>query len=157
MSTLVVCDIDGVLADCEHRLHYKDEKDYDSFYGIAMADDTKIESGINLLSAIYHGLSDYRFVYLTGRPERTRNITDLWLRGAFCPYGELVMRADGDHRKSEIVKPEIFANWLAEQRKIGREWDEIFYIDDDMKNVVAFHEAFPDATVLTFGTNRFNI
>lgn len=39
IRTLIICDIDGVLADCSHRLHYLKEKRYDAFYGAEMLDD----------------------------------------------------------------------------------------------------------------------
>ena len=47
---LVFMDIDGVIADCDHRLKYLENKDYDKFYSEEMMKkDQPIQIGLNLL------------------------------------------------------------------------------------------------------------
>lgn len=82
-NTIIICDIDGVLADCSHRLHYLEEKDYGEFYGDKVLDDELIRSGAKLLYHLWnrHFVGDNLtevsnpIIILTGRPNRARAIT----------------------------------------------------------------------------------
>lgn len=153
MKTLIICDIDGVLADCGHRLHYKDEGDYDNFYGVTMLDDKEIPVGRNLLIALRESVHyDARALwFLTGRPERTRRLTELWLGQVLSLYSQkLIMRADRDHSES----PKMKVKALKALKKQMSEFDRVYFIDDDPENVKAVCAAFPQITGLTFGVGR---
>lgn len=148
---LIICDIDGVLADCSHRLHYLKEKNYDAFYGACMADDKAIKPGIVLYDLL--GFDDDNPVYhiiLTGRSQSTGNLTRLWLVDNSIYYDYLLMRRDGDYRPSPVVKVELLQKFF---RSHGG-FDEIYFIDDDPKNVKAVCETFPQITGITFGIKR---
>ncbi len=179
---LIICDIDGVLADCSHRLHYLKEKNYDKFYSAdEMLNDKVIRQGADFARC----LTDTRdnVCLLTGRPERTRECTKAWFAlNHIYPTPEchpMYMRADGDYRPSDVVKVEQLDKLLEEQylesnyklskkeaAKIKRKkmeekrqlytkrYSQIIYIDDDPKNVKAVCEAFPQITGITFGTKR---
>lgn len=111
----IFLDIDGVVADCTHRLHYiqQEEKDYDNFYKEVVKDTPIQDKGfIEELEDKYGG----RVVFVTGRPERTRKDTEEWLdkhygikKGSRTMY----MRRDHDWRKSEIVKAEMVSNFCS--------------------------------------------
>lgn len=161
MSNLLICDIDGVLADCSHRLHYLEEKNYEKFYGDEMLDDKLIATGSRLLYGLWNRHVDANSMYtvsttvifLTGRPNRTRVTTTMWLRGKLnvtLSNYPLIMRGDGDYRPSPIVKTELL-------RACGapfREYEQIYFIDDDPENVKAVCKAFPHITGITFGIGR---
>ncbi len=52
MNYVILCDIDGVLADLTHRLHHQREKNYDAFYNaVEMSHDKPIKSGLATLQA----------------------------------------------------------------------------------------------------------
>lgn len=175
---IILCDIDGVLANCEHRLKYLRERDYDSFYSIEMANDTTIDSGIKLLRALKSFDHNPKVFFITGRPERTRSITKLWVEncaGFTIPgKGHLIMRKDGDHRPSPAVKveqiksvlnPELPApaqvlktaiNAFATLLDRDEPSEDIYFIDDDPENVKAVCKAFPTIIGITFGIRRFN-
>lgn len=156
-------DVDGVLADCTHRLSAMRVRDYDTFYsGTAMSNDTPIDNGWELLKIFttidVNADEGVRFIIMTGRPERTRKITEMWLQyqntqGFYFPMLEkMYMRADGDHRPSSIIKQEQLDQFYEDF--IPDNSDTIIFVDDDPANCMAVSERYEKALVLTFGTNR---
>ena len=128
----VVFDIDGVLADVRHRLHLVEgrRKDWDAFFAAAPAD-PPLPDGVQLAQ----GLADAsRIAYVTGRPQRYRRDTELWLRQHGLPRGELLMRAEGDRRPARQVKPQLLAR-LAQKGPIAA------VVDDDPAVCAALREA----------------
>ncbi len=154
MTKLVVCDIDGVLADISHRLPYLEEKNYEAFYGMAnMIQDEPLYSGISLFRKLTYAIPGYEIILMTGRPERTRKITEMWLRYHDISFGKLYMRKDGDYRPSPEVKVELMhkavENATAHDMSYGG-----YFIDDDPENVKAVEKAFPYITGIVFTTKR---
>jgi hypothetical protein len=111
----VILDIDGCLANNDHRLHHirTSPKDYESFYS-AMVDDTPISDIIWLVDLIItaqYEQEDFVLFVCTGRPEDYREETEAWLstyapRLHNCMY-EISMRPSGDHRENSVVKNEM--------------------------------------------------
>jgi hypothetical protein len=110
-ASLAVVDIDGVLADVEHRLaHLRGaRRDWDAFFAAAGAD-RPLADGVRLARSLASRTS---IVYLTGRPERLRGLTEDWLRVHGLPSGPVVMRPDGDHRPARMLKPALLARAAA--------------------------------------------
>lgn len=149
------CDIDGVLADCSHRLHYLNEKDYDKFYSEEeMLKDGAIREGIKLWNTLFTSSIDCALIFVTGRPYRTEKWTREWLkRYANCynaEFATMLMRKDHDYRPSDIVKVETINKFLEENpyRK------EKLFIDDDPKNVKAVEKGVENCQGILFGTSR---
>jgi len=117
---LAVFDIDGVLADVSHRLHYLDVHRWEKFFAAAHADPL-LDEGADRLRAAQ---DEHDVVYLTGRPERNRRLTETWLRGFGLPTGPLFMRPDDDHRPARYVKREVL-------RLLAREREIAMILDDD--------------------------
>ena len=147
---VIFCDIDGVIADCSHRLHYLEERDYDSFYSEKeMLNDKPIEAGIELVNS----LQDYylnEFYYLTGRPIRTFETTNKWLEKNNLLKAPIFMRKDHDYRKSSVVKVQELKKYF----KHNIVESPILFIDDDPANVKAVIEVFPQIKGMIFGTRR---
>lgn len=114
----LICDIDGTIADCKHRLHYLKKKDWDSFYD-ACDKDKPIEPVVSMLQNLW---PYYKIIFLTGRRTTCRGKTLNWINEFVVPervkntpvqamseYG-LLMRANGDKRHDIWVKPELLAN-----------------------------------------------
>lgn len=119
---MAVLDIDGVLADVRHRLHHLGSatKDWETFF-TAAADDPPLADGADLA----HELADrYEVLYLTGRPERTRELTQRWLTDHHLPRGALLMRPDADDRPARMFKRECLRG-LRESRTV------VMVVDDD--------------------------
>lgn len=183
MNRLLIVDIDGVLADCSHRLHFQKEKDYNSFYSANnMLKDELIESGKNLIRTLSYveplNIDRCTTILLTGRPEPTREVTEAWLKlkGIFPSPEAIIMRRDKDYRPSDIVKAYGLVKYLFDKKSEGMEsgqveklknllapefltrlledYDEVIYVDDDPKNVKGICALIPRVTGLVFGTGR---
>ena len=132
-ASLVVVDIDGVIADVRHRLHFLAgrRRDWDGFFAAAPEDPPLAEGRSEIERAIDDGLS---VVYLTGRPERCRASTDAWLAQHGFPSAPLHMRGERDRRPARVFKVDIL-------RELDATADVIRVIDDDDAVVRAIRAA----------------
>lgn len=119
---LAIFDIDGVVADVRHRLHHLESrpKGWDEFFAAA-ANDPPLAEGVAL--AHQYAVHD-EVLYLTGRPERTRELTWSWLAAQGLPPGRLLMRPDRDRRPAAAFKREQIRT-LSHSRQLD------VVIDDD--------------------------
>ena len=93
----VVVDVDGTLA-----LHSgRDPYDWRS-----AGADVPNEPVVMVLRAL--AAAGLAIVYISGRPERARNLTERWLADHVGFHGELHLRADLDGRRDAVVKREIY-------------------------------------------------
>lgn len=131
MRNLAVFDVDGVLADVTHRLHHLRARPqrWERFFQTADRDPLLDEVADRLRAA----LAEHDVVYLTGRPERTRRLTERWLAKHDLPTGPLIMRDDHDSRPARWMKREVL-------RKLSASRDIVSVLDDDPA-VVAVLEA----------------
>jgi hypothetical protein len=109
--SIIICDIDGTIADCSHRLHYiqQSPKDYEKFHA-ACVDDAPIGHVIEVIRQL-GGI--YDIVYCTGRPDSSKSQTIDWLNRYKLPFGCLFMRKTGDYRPDTVVKREMLDKVLA--------------------------------------------
>ena len=129
---LAIVDIDGVVADVRHRLHYLQSrpKNWDGFFAAAPSDSAHPE-GVQLVTSL---AADHEVVFLTGRPERLRPQTADWLEAHGVGGHRLVMRRDGDHRPAAQVKRDLLLA-LAGGRTVG------IVVDDDEIVLAALADA----------------
>lgn len=127
MKKDVIFDIDGTLADANHRIHFiKDPSrwvgvpprpDWGGFLDNSLVSkDTYIPETWFLMDLLFEAGS--RILFITGRPESQREMTWKWL-SSFRPhldhnYNRLYMRKTGDHRPSDIVKGELLDRAIAD-------------------------------------------
>lgn len=163
---LFIVDIDGVVANISHRLHFMREKNYDDFYSKEeLAKDCEIKPGIKLVNRLFK--SDNSLVmFMTGRPKSSEEATWDWLfehKVANCQIA--LFRKDGDYRPSPILKVEGVRQAIAvvkdtldsvsKDGSIGElELGNVYFIDDDPKNVQAIEKKYPDITGIVFTTKR---
>ena len=122
---IVICDIDGTLADCDHRLKYvKEEKNWDTFFAL-MDKDTLREGVASMLKLTY---ADKIIVIVTGRPDSYRDVTEAWLKKYDIKYDALYMRRASDRRPDYIVKQEILDKHIPK--------DRVEIVIDDRQQVV---------------------
>lgn len=139
MKDIIICDLDGTLANCEHRVHHvqrvdgnglKRKPDWDAFYA-GVKDDTVNHP---VFTVVYNHLdcrSLHHVIFCSGRPERCRADTVEWLKNEafFHPHQyTLLMRKDGDFRADYIVKQEILDNHIDK--------DRVLFVLDDRQQVV---------------------
>lgn len=128
-------DIDGVVADVRHRLHLIEgrPKRWDQFFA-ASADDPPLDTGVALVLEL---AADHDVVWLTGRPERNRKLTETWLAAQGLPDRPLLMRRDRDFRPAREAKRE-------QLRRLRAERDIAVVVDDDPDVVATLTEdGFP--------------
>jgi len=118
----VVFDIDGVVADVRHRVHFVERRpqNWGRFFAGA-ADDPVSEVGADWARK---AAAEHDLVWLTGRPEWLRPVTARWLDQHELPAGPLLMRGDRDYRPAREFK-------LAELRKLAAQDEIVVFVDDD--------------------------
>lgn len=124
---LAVIDIDGVVADVRHRLHLIERKPkrWDDFFARS-ADDPPLPTGVELVLEL---AADHEVIWLTGRPERNRALTERWLADQGLPVTTLLMRRERDFRPAREAK--------RDQLRRLRKDREIAVVVDDDPSVVA--------------------
>ena len=152
---LIICDIDGTIADCSHRVPLI--PDWDAFNGL-MAEDEPILPVVNLIlraaipPATEAVMSAYPFLcnpprrlaFLTGRPERYRPVTARWLLD-HCNLAEhddydLIMRPDENYDSDVDLKPYLLG-MSTEPGGVLHDWavrHELELDEDFMKSQAIF-------------------
>lgn len=138
MRPLYIFDLDGTLADIEHRLHFiqQEKKDWRSFFSECV-NDKPIQSVLQTLHTLRKGRAEI-WVW-SGRSDEVREQTKQWLykHGVFHAYWNpmqapeaLMMRKSGDHRDDVVVKGE----WLSQIEP--PEWKRLTAVFEDRARVV---------------------
>ena len=98
-------DLDGTLADCNHRLHFIEQpkKDWKSFFNHCN-EDSVIEPVRELINMLK---TKYMIIILTARPDISKEATVKWLDDNNIEYDALFMRGKNDYRKSPVVKSDL--------------------------------------------------
>lgn len=140
--SLAVVDIDGVLADVGHRLHFLDRqpKDWNGFFAAARADPAHPE-GLALAAELS---GDHDVVLLTGRPERCRADTEAWLADHGIDYARLVMRPAGNRRPAADIKVGLLG-------LLARDHPIAVLVDDDEAVITAARAAGYPVRLATWG------
>ena len=132
---IIVFDIDGTLANCEHRRKYvrtdpitgKKSRRWDLF-NKEIPNDT-VYSDIRWLFQLLAENVECTMLIATGRNEDDRIATSKWLTDHEIYYDQLYMRKSGDYRDDAIVKTEILY-------QIDREYGTPYLWLDDRTKVV---------------------
>ena len=131
---LAVIDLDGVMADTRHRMHFiARRRNWNAFFAAAVDDPPHPEGLAAARTAVEAGLT---VLYLSGRPERCRRDTERWLHGHDAPQGKVMLRPSGDHRPADQLK-------VAMLRNLARRYDLRLLVDDDPRVIAAVQAANP--------------
>ena len=113
MKKLIVFDLDGTLANLQHRVHHilKQPKDWKSFHENCK-DDAPVEALVKLIRYMVRGqiYEAPEIWIITGRSEDTLHDTILWLKEHDVPYDKLIMRPANNHTDDDILK----VSWLVD-------------------------------------------
>ncbi len=114
---VIICDIDGTIADCRHRQHFVsgEKKDWDSFFK-EMTHDKVIQTTKDKVVKMLNDGSA-QLIFVSARPEVWREETEKWLFDMLSGTGYendflLLMRENGDRRDDTQVKREIYERYL---------------------------------------------
>lgn len=149
MKDIIICDIDGTVADLSHRLHYirpetepvglerykKSGKDWQAFHANVHKDKPHEDVREILWSLLRPDHLDFRsLIYVSGRMESSREATMAWLHKHGFPPGDralgvLHMRRNDDFRDDSVVKSEIIDT-------LGITPDRVLCVLDDRDRVV---------------------
>lgn len=128
MSKVICCDVDGTLANCEHRQHYVRQKPkrWDLF-NKNMHLDTPYQDIVWLINLLYN--AGNTIVICSGREDSYRSLTEDWLATHGVPYHFIYMRKAKDARADYIIKTELL-------NEIRANHGEPFIWLDDRNSVV---------------------
>jgi hypothetical protein len=108
-NSLVVFDLDGTLALCEHRRHFVErpvgEKDWDAFFDACGQDEPNMPVIMTLFALEAAG---FKPEIWSGRIERVWSETEQWLKVAGLDHLPLKMRPMDDRRPDTVLKK----SWL---------------------------------------------
>lgn len=138
---IVIFDLDGTLADCQHRIHHINppkylhgngeqqhpKKDWQAFFA-ACGDDKPIEAVIDMLEAINFA-NVFQVWIVSGRSDECREQTEAWLAKYLTHYDNLIMRKAGDYTGDDILK----VSWLDDGTIPA---DQVHCVFDDRDRVV---------------------
>lgn len=116
----IICDLDGTLANINHRLHYLKDQDWDGFFG-AVSGDTPNDWCVEILKAMEE--MGHEVIFVSGRNESARADTIAWLEKLELDGWELYMRGKNDRRPDHELKAEIYEKHLKDE-------DILFVLED---------------------------
>lgn len=122
----IIVDIDGTLANNqERRLLLEETKNWDVFNSSVERDFLNVWCN----EVINKFKSTHKIILVTGRREICKSDTLLWLKQHQVDFDDIYFRGAEDFRKDEIVKEEIYNNFIKEKYNI-------LFVIDDRANVV---------------------
>jgi len=105
MNRPVVVDIDGTLANTQHRKHFVESRPKN---WAAWNDNMVLDTVHEDIRQLVTELSLRREVIIcTGREDTYREVTEKWLTDNQIPFDKVFMRRAKDNRKDSIVKTEL--------------------------------------------------
>jgi len=122
---LVVFDIDGTLANIEHRLDYVRSKPKNwKAFDAGIPNDKVNEPVAEVLVCLKTAFAGNIILFASGRSERSRQATEQWLEtNGLLKYSHgLYMRKADDYRADDIVKDEIIDEIVADYGKLPDMW-----------------------------------
>jgi len=127
-TKLFIFDLDGTLADINHRLHYvRQSPVHWGKFQEACVNDKPIYWVIDLFNICRkHG----EVIILSGRNDIVREKTVEWLSKEDIRYDYLLMRKDKDYRPDQVIKLEMLDDFLRDKGY------EVQFIVDDRQRVV---------------------
>lgn len=117
MIPVVICDVDGTVAESKERAKafLSGKKDWEKFYEAAINDEPVMAVVATVKALMSKG---YPVIYITGRPEKYRGQTSMWLMKHGLEHVDLLMRSDGDFREDCVVKREHYIRLLSRGVKV---------------------------------------
>lgn len=157
MKNVIICDLDGTLADIVHRRHYVErpvpkigqlgdaveehlrirdwKPDWDAFHA-ACVDDTPKEDVIGVVRASVESIYADLWI-VSGRSEKVRPQTEAWLKKYVGGYDRLIMRSVGDYTPDDDLKEMWLRGDVHGNNRLLPPKEHIWCVFDDRDRVVA--------------------
>ena len=133
MRPIRILDIDNVLSDDEWRItliHWDKSCPTERYhdYHLASAFDRAVNQRL---------LSEYsdRNILFTAMPERYRTLRAMWLNTNRLGYGQTLMRANDDHRPSDLIKRDMLFSLFSQ----GYTHADVELACDDREDVLSMY------------------
>ena len=128
MTKVVVFDIDGTLANIEHRRSFVATKPKNwKAFNAGIPNDTPHQDIVDL--ARLFDLHRFKVILCSGRSEESRVVTENQIEDFGVEFNALYMRPAGDHRPDDIIKVELL-------QQIRSDFGNPFLWFDDRQQVV---------------------
>lgn len=127
MQQWVICDLDGTLAECSHRVPLI--PDWDAFHR-ASVDDKPYANVVELVSILNR---ECPVLILTGRTITHKGITQAWLHQHNVHYDELIMRGELDFTSDTECKWNLAVQFFGSEEAVLA---NTFLVIDDRDKVV---------------------
>lgn len=107
IDSCVIVDIDGTVANLDHRLHYVrgDKKDWRTF--LSRCDKDLPNQDVYLIAESFCDSTGSHLVFCSGRGNEYREKTERWLEENKMPHEQLFMRQEIDYRQDTVIKEQI--------------------------------------------------
>jgi phosphoglycolate phosphatase-like HAD superfamily hydrolase len=101
-----IFDVDGTLADSDHRKHHLEggKKNWDGWFEDMDKDPLHQDVAMFLDFATLERVAVF---ICTGREEKYRDVTEKWLDDNYIQHWGLFMRKTGDRRDDSVIKKEM--------------------------------------------------
>lgn len=127
-----MCDLDGTIANDDHRVHIWSGGNYDECFAVQYLD-TPNEDVIWLLNSLASNM-DICVLIITARPEQFRAQTCDWLlKHNVNGIGGLLMRPEGDRTPSGELKIRILEQRFGSKQAV---LDNVIFVLEDRDKVV---------------------
>ena len=127
---ILLCDIDGTLANGDHRVHHVtgEKKDWPTYFSL-LSSDEPIGWVVEKVRALHE---DHTVCLVSGRPDTYQRETLAWMREHEVPFDWLFMRAGSDKRPDTLVKADFLQHLpkerialvLDDRPSVCRMWEE---------------------------------
>lgn len=122
-DSVVLCDIDGTIADTGHRLHHVQaslhvdgKKDWKKFFSEMHLDPVRKEVGRILIDYYNKGKT---IIFMSARPEDYRDVTLKWLHDNLLTFAyTVIMRPKHDKRQDVEVKKDMLNMYFPDKKVI---------------------------------------
>lgn len=126
-KSVVLCDLDGTIANLDHRLPYMyptdgGKKDWKSFFAEISNDSLIEEVAAQLRQKRMEG---HEIFFISARPDNYREATEEWLaRVGAPPYTALFMRRAMDKREDSEIKQDLLDQYFPDKTIINAVYDD---------------------------------
>ena len=134
---LYIFDLDGTLANDSHRQHHLDKAppDWEAFFA-ECPNDEPVRPLFRLMNLLLRQQPEVEVEIWTGRSRAYFDVTVEWLQKYMASSCRILMRAEGDFRRSTIVK----GGWLEEKFSQGIKPADIYVFEDRAKDAQWWRE-----------------
>ena len=98
LSPTIIVDLDGTMAFSQHREWWEDDK----------VKDDQVNLPLSYIVSVLYETTFNTVIYLTGRSESCRDVTEAWMKDKNLDFDLLIMRPEGNTDKDDDLKEALY-------------------------------------------------